>query len=151
MNQEEDKLISFHSEDINFELSFAPLLSDWIQHVIRIHHQNLVNLNFIFCSDSYLHRINLEYLQHDTLTDVITFPMSAAPEIEGDIFISIERIEENATQFGVPFDEELHRVMIHGVLHLCGFLDKTEADKKLMTQKENESLLLLNSLKKQAD
>jgi rRNA maturation RNase YbeY len=98
-----------------------------------------VSLSFIFCSDDYLHQINVEYLHHDTLTDVITFEYTAANSdaIEGDIFISIDRIKENAAEFQVPFEVELHRIMVHGTLHLLGYSDKSPNDKALMTEKEN--------------
>ena len=151
MTQEEGSTISYHSEDIYFELSSSHLTSEWIKQVIQSQNGQLVHLNFVFCSDLFLHDINTQYLNHDTYTDVITFPFSSYPEIEGDIFISIERVKENAQVFDVPFDEELQRIMIHGVLHLCGYQDKSEDDKAKMTQAENAALELLNSIKKQAD
>lgn len=136
--------ILFHMEDIEFELQHTEQLMSWIESVIQLEHKSLKQLNFIFCSDDYLHNINVEYLNHDTLTDVITFPYAKLPSVEGDIFISVERIKENGKVFEVSFLEELHRVMIHGVLHLCGYGDKTATAKAKMTQKENEALLLLN-------
>lgn len=96
------------------------------------------SINFVFCSDNYLHKINLEYLDHDTLTDIITFDNSDVPqEIEGDIFISLERIKENAQLFEVAFEEELKRVLVHGILHLIGYNDKTETEQFTMSLKEN--------------
>ena len=139
---EADKII-FHSEDIDFSLPQPSLIIDWIFNCIESENKQLRHLNFIFCSDEYLHKINVEYLNHDNYTDVITFPYSEGKIIEGDIFISIERIRENANKFNVDFNNELHRVMIHGVLHLLGYFDKTPNDKALMTQKENEYLLKL--------
>lgn len=132
--------ISFFSEDIDFSLHNPAVIQSWIQQVIEEHECLLSFLNFIFCSDEYLHSLNMEYLQHDTLTDIITFPYQDAPRIEGDIFISIERVRENAQVFGVPFSEELSRVIIHGVLHLCGFGDKTSEEKLQMRAKEEEAM-----------
>lgn len=132
--------VVFFSEDIDFELSNSVAVVRWIQSVITREACTLDFLNFIFCSDTHLHRMNLEYLQHDDLTDVITFPYADPPVIQGDIFISIDRVRENAGIFNVPFDQELHRVMIHGVLHLCGYLDKKPAERSTMKLKEEEAL-----------
>ena len=136
--------ISYESEGISYALDEKEQerLTEWIHKVAAHENKGIQAITFVFCSDDYLHRMNVEHLQHDTLTDVITFPYSKNP-IEGDIFISIDRIEENAATFGVSFEEELRRVMIHGVLHICGYKDKTKKDKALMTQKENEALGLL--------
>ena len=138
-----EEKIGFHTEKLSFQLKHQELIRKWIDLVIQQQACQLIGLNFIFCSDAYLHQINMEYLQHDTFTDIITFPYLEKPNIEGDIFISIERVEENAKQYQVTFDKELHRVMIHGVLHLCGQLDKTEAEQKEMRAKEDEALFLL--------
>lgn len=137
---EEGPIIEYFTEDTNFTLEDPEELSNWIGSVIDAEGKNLIQLNFIFCSDAYLHQINLEYLDHDTLTDIITFPYSDPPKIHGDIFISVDRIKENAEKFEVSFSEELHRVIIHGVLHLCGYGDKLPEEKTLMTRKENEAL-----------
>ena len=106
----------------------------------------LQHITYIFCDDAYLLDLNEQYLNHDTLTDIITFHYSKLPQIEGDIFISIERVHENAQTYQVTFDQELYRVIIHGVLHLCGYSDKTPTDKALMTEKENKALLQLHIL-----
>lgn len=135
--------IQFHAEEIEFELDQAPVISEWLKQAIVSENQSLGFLNFIFCQDKYLHQINVAYLQHDTLTDVITFPYSNTP-IEGDIFISIDRIRENAQLFKVSFEEELYRVMIHGTLHLLGYLDKKAEDQALMRKKEDYYLALLH-------
>lgn len=104
----------------------------------------LVQANFIFCSDAYLIQINREYLSHDTLTDIITFDNSDSPGlIETDIFISVERVKENASLLNIRHEKELHRVMIHGILHLLGFKDKTPQEKEIMRDKENEALSYL--------
>ena len=130
--------IQFHAEAIDFDLPQSEQVIDWIKATISSEACQLTSLNFIFCNDTYLHKINVTYLDHDTLTDVITFPYtSEGAPIEGDIYISIDRIKENATKFDVTFLKELKRVMIHGVLHLCGYGDKSEAEQKIMRAKEN--------------
>lgn len=134
-------MISFNYET-DFELADESLFSDWISKLILTENKIEGDLNFIFCDDDFLHKINLEYLHHDTLTDIISFDYCVGKELHGDIFISIERVRENAVEFEVAFDNELKRVMAHGILHYCGFKDKTEADLVLMRQKENEKILL---------
>jgi probable rRNA maturation factor len=138
--------INFYSEETDFELSNETVIHDWLQTVAAKENKGIDTLTFIFCSDDYLYEMNVEHLQHDTLTDVITFPYSdeGAHEIEGDIFISIDRVKENAATFGVTMLQELHRVMVHGTLHLLGYGDKTPEDKALMTEKENFYLALLS-------
>lgn len=141
--EEQEDVISFHSEEIDFELPRSPRIEDWIRAVIHNQNCRLVFLNIVFCSDEYLHQINFEYLDHDTFTDIITFPYADPPRIEGDVFISIDRVRENAVSFHVPLEQELHRVIIHGVLHLCGQGDKTPEEKVAMRDKEDEALELL--------
>lgn len=136
--------ISFFSEDIDFSLDGQEKFQSWIKEVILFHHGLLGFLNVVFCSDAYLLKLNQEYLQHDTLTDIITFPYQDPPRVEGDIFISIERVRENAQAYGVAFAHELSRVIIHGVLHLCGFGDKTEEEQVLMRAKEEEAMRKLS-------
>ena len=138
----EGNTIDFHSEDIDFQIAAESAVKDWIRSIIEQEGGQLSFLNYIFCSDEYLHKINMEYLQHDTYTDIITFPYRE-DKIESDIVISIDRVKENAKKFEVPFEEELHRVIIHGVLHLLGFGDKTSAEQKKMRTKENEYIRLL--------
>lgn len=101
-------------------------------------------INYIFCTDVYLHEINVKYLEHDTLTDIISFDYTENQVVSGDIFISIERVKENASEFSVAFDVELLRVMAHGILHYCGFKDKSEADEVLMRQKEDEKIKMFH-------
>lgn len=135
--------ISFSCEDIDFSLAQDEQKTIvWISQIIDNHKHTLGFLDFIFCSDEYLLKVNQEHLNHDTYTDIITFNYNEDKEISGDIFISIDRIKENANNFAVKFTEELHRVMIHGVLHLLGFNDKTSEQKEMMRQKEDESLQL---------
>lgn len=137
-----EALVSFHSEAINFQLAQETSIQQWINEVIEDQGANLVNLSYVFCSDEYLHAINLEYLNHDTLTDIITFPYLEPPNVEGDIFISIDRVRENAETFKVSFEQELRRVIIHGVLHLCGQGDKTEEEAAQMRKKEEAALAM---------
>ena len=130
--------IHFFSEDISYTLKHKGLLRTWIKNTIIEEGFKLRELNFIFCSDNYLLSMNQEYLKHDTLTDIITFDNSELKkEIIGDIFISLERIQENAQSFKVKTEDELHRVMIHGTLHLLGYADKGKEAKALMTDKED--------------
>ncbi len=135
--------IEFLVEDVAFELSDAQELTSWIERVAEVHEYKIVQLTYIFCSDEYLHKVNVEYLDHDTYTDVITFDNADdADIIEGDIFISVERVRENAVPHGVSFRDELHRVMIHGVLHLLGYADKDLLSQTAMRKKEDDCLLL---------
>ncbi len=138
--------IEFHTEGIEFELPDESRISQWVAAVIQSENKTLQHITYIFCDDAYLLDLNEQYLNHDTLTDIITFHYSKLPQIEGDIFISIERVHENAQTYQVTFDQELYRVIIHGVLHLCGYSDKTPTDKALMTEKENKALLQLHIL-----
>ena len=135
--------IIFHQEDVSFTFAQATAFRQWILAIIESEKATLTLLIYIFCFDVYLHQLNVQYLDHDTLTDVITFPYAAPPQVEGDIFISTERITENAQQFGTTFLHELARVMIHGVLHLCGYGDKTANEQVNMRTKENAALLQL--------
>jgi len=136
------KDIHFFTEDIVFTLKEKQKVREWIAQTIKSEgFSRVAELNFIFCSDEYLLTINKQYLDHDTYTDIVTFDSSEEETvIAGDIFISIERIRENAAKFNVAERDELHRVIIHGVLHLCGYYDKKKEDKALMTQKEDHYL-----------
>ena len=135
--------ISFFTEDIEFSLKQKTDLRKWINSIIKSQGKRTGELNFIFCSDSYLLDINRQYLNHNTFTDIITFDNSEdQSRVEGDIFISVDRIRENALNFKVAERDELHRVIIHGVLHLLGYKDKKPNDKKQMTLKEDEALAL---------
>lgn len=134
-----DEPIIFNVEDIDFELPDTEGVIEWINRVVAGEDKRIGAVSYIFCDDDYLSELNVEYLNHDTLTDIITFPYSTSP-IEGDIFISIDRVRDNAKDFGVPFEQELKRVIIHGVLHLCGYGDKTAADAAEMRRKEDAAL-----------
>jgi probable rRNA maturation factor len=136
--------INFFSEDSQFCLPNSRKTSTWIKNVIKSERRSLGQLNFIFCSDNYLLNLNVEYLAHDTFTDIITFDTSDGKEaLEGDIYISVDRINDNSRIFEKPFLEELHRVIIHGILHLMGYSDKSERKKKEMRKKEDAYLSLL--------
>lgn len=137
-------MISFHNQSVAFKLKEKTKLKHWIKTVTEKEKHKLGNINYIFCTDDELLEINIKHLNHKTLTDIITFDYTEGKTINSDIFVSIERVAENATKFQVTFDEELHRVMIHGVLHLCGYKDKTKTDADLMRKKENASLKLLS-------
>ena len=131
--------IYFFSEEVSFTLPDPAAKAAWIQSVIQKEGYALIQLNFIFCSDLYLHAKNIQYLQHDTLTDVLTFDYADTPRtIEGDIYISIDRVSANAQTWQQSFMQELQTVMVHGVLHLLGYEDQTPAAKALMRQKETE-------------
>ncbi|MBD1434532.1 rRNA maturation RNase YbeY [Sphingobacterium sp. DN00404] len=134
--------ISFFNEDIDYKIKDKQKIRQWIGATITAEgFERIGELNFILCSDAYLLEINKQYLDHDTYTDIVTFDSSEEDHvIAGDIFISVERTAENALKFGVSERDELHRVIIHGVLHLCGYLDKKKEAKELMTAKENEYL-----------
>ena len=130
--------IHFFSEEISFTLKHKTIIRYWLRDTINAEGFLLEELNFIFCSDDFLLGINQRYLDHDTYTDVITFDNSEAEKtIVGDIFISIDRIKENASTFKHEFMDELCRVMVHGTLHLLGYPDKGKAAKKIMTDKED--------------
>lgn len=129
-------MISFNYEN-KFSLSNEPLLSKWIQTVISSEGFKLGEVNYIFCDDDYLHKINVEFLNHDTLTDIISFDYTVGKIIQGDIYISTERVEDNANDFKVSFDNELQRVLVHGILHYCGYKDKTDDEAKMMRSKED--------------
>jgi len=136
-------MISFNYEN-DFELSNEEQLSNWISRVIASEEKKEGEINYIFCDDDYLLNLNEQYLNHDTLTDIISFDYSMGNEIHGDIFISTERVIDNAADFKVSFEEELKRVMVHGVLHYCGYKDKTEEDEALMRSKEDEKIKMFH-------
>lgn len=135
-------MISFNYET-DFNLSSETKVSNWITETITSEGYALEEINYIFCDDDYLHKLNVEFLDHDTLTDIISFDYTMGKRIAGDIYISIERVKDNAKDFKVDFKEELHRVIIHGVLHYCGYKDKTEEDATLMRKKENHYIALI--------
>lgn len=133
----EQNTISFLSEDISFSLKGVEAVRKWIQNIIISENKQVGEIAYIFCSDDYLHQINLEHLAHDTYTDIITFNYCEEDMVSADVFISIDRVKENAALFTTSFGDELHRVMAHGILHLVGYNDKTKEEKKCMRSKED--------------
>jgi rRNA maturation RNase YbeY len=147
------KKVHFFTENIIFKLPSKKIYKEWVAHLIEnVYNKKVGELNYIFCSDHYLHSINMQYLNHDTLTDIITFDNSEAgsKEISGDVFISIDRVSENAQKYNKEMLNELARVMIHGVLHLCGFKDKNAGDQKIMRKEEDKCLQILDDMLKAA-
>ena len=136
-------MISFNYET-NFLLENETVYETWIESIIESEDKEVGEINYIFCDDEYLHKINVEYLDHDTLTDIISFDYTEGNLVQGDIFISVERVQDNANDFNVSFVEELKRVMAHGVLHFCGYKDKSEADADLMRKKEDEKIKMFH-------
>ena len=133
---------TFQSQYIKFDLKDKRLTKNWLKKIAKKEGFKIQDLSYIFLSDEGLHKINLEFLNHDTYTDIITFDNSEEEEvIEGDIFISIDRVRENAVSFKTSFENELRRVLAHGVLHLCGYKDKSVEDAKFMRDMEDKSLL----------
>ncbi len=131
--------ISFHLEDTidhPFPTQEKEFIT-WLENVGKAELKNISSLTYIFCSDEYILDINIKYLGHDYYTDIITFPYREGDDIESDLYISLERVKENAEDFEVAFDEELKRVMVHGLLHLIGYTDKSEDDIHVMREKEN--------------
>lgn len=128
----------FNEAPVSYTLRHKTKIRQWIHSVAEQENNQIIQLNYIFCSDEYLLQMNEKYLNHDTYTDIISFDNSEKNGVvEGDIFISIERVKENALVFKVPFTHELYRVLVHGVLHLCGYADKSKIEKKQMRNKED--------------
>jgi len=136
-------MIDFNYET-DFELTDEAKYADWLSEVIESEDKTEGEINYIFCDDAYLLEKNIEFLNHDTLTDIISFDYTMGNLISGDIFISIERVKDNAVEFNVAFEEELKRVMCHGILHYCGYKDKGEAEEQLMRSKEEEKIAMFH-------
>jgi rRNA maturation RNase YbeY len=134
--------IQFFYDDVGFRLKGIRSIKLWIESTIKAEGKQLANISVIFCTDAILLQINTNYLHHKTLTDIITFDFTEENTLDGEIYISIERVKENAMKFHTSFDLELNRVLIHGVLHLIGYSDKTSAQKRVMRKKENQYLSL---------
>lgn len=138
-------MITFNSET-HFSLENEAKIASWVQHIIVSEGYTVGEVGYIFCNDSYLNNINKEFLNHDTLTDIISFDYCLGKQVNGEIYISIERVTDNAKLYQVSFENELSRVIIHGVLHFLGYSDKTPEEKKGMRLKENTCLKELNLL-----
>lgn len=136
-------MISFNYES-DFTLDKEAYYSDWIMRVVESEDKTAGEINYIFCDDEYLLQKNIEFLNHDTLTDIISFDYTMGNLISGDIFISVERVKDNAAEYNTVFDEELKRVMVHGILHYCGYKDKSIDDAQLMRKKEEEKMKLFH-------
>ena len=136
-------MIDFNYET-EFELENEEAIAAWISKVIKSENKKEGEINYIFCDDEYLLEINKEHLQHDYYTDIISFDYSVGNEINGDLFISVDRVRENAQDFHVTFEDELKRVIVHGVLHYCGYKDKSEAEALTMRSKEDEKLAMFH-------
>lgn len=134
--------ISFHKEEIKFELPPEEKLAAWLSNIAKKEGKVISQLSYIFCSDEYILEINKTYLNHDYYTDIITFPYKQGHEIESDIFISVDTVRSNATEYKTTFNNELLRVIAHGLLHMIGYGDKTEEDQKKMTEMEDLCLVL---------
>ncbi|MGO3182989.1 MAG: rRNA maturation RNase YbeY [Aequorivita sp.] len=134
--------------DFNFETDFQlenqAQIETWISDIISSEGFELGDLLYVFCDDEFLHKLNVEFLDHDTLTDILSFDYRVGKQINGEIYISVERVADNAQDFKTSFNEELHRVMIHGILHFCGLKDKTEEEEAIMRKKEDEALKRLS-------
>lgn len=134
--------VSYFAEDVKMPAIKKIETTDWIRRVASGYGKKCGDIAYIFCSDEKILEVNKAYLQHDYYTDVITFDYTEGDKIGGDIFISVDTVRSNAEQFGTDYDEELHRIIIHGVLHLCGINDKGPGEREMMTRHENEALKL---------
>lgn len=146
MTDHPDYLIDFNCVDVEFELNNPQKIQIWINKCIESFEKQLGEISYYFCSDEYLLQLNQSSLNHDTYTDIITFDSSVLPIVAGEIYISIDRVKENALSFKVSFQEELFRVIIHGVLHLCGLKDKKPEEQILMTKAEEFCLIIFSDL-----
>ena len=129
-------MISFNYE-VDFQLNSEERVAKWLSNVIEFEDFREGEISYVFCSDEYLHKLNVEFLNHDTLTDIISFDYAVGKELHGEMFISIERVKENAENFNEEFENELKRVMVHGILHYCGYKDKSKKEAIIMREKEN--------------
>ena len=139
-------MIRYFCEDIRFTYKNKLANNRWLKMVAGSGIRKIGDINVIFCSDNYILDVNMKYLQHDYFTDIITFDYCEGKVLSGDLFISVDSVRENSIEFGTDFEEELHRVIVHGVLHLIGYDDHTEEDKKLMRQKENYYLQMRSQI-----
>lgn len=138
--------IVFSNNKDKFKLKKSALIKKWIEKVAAKEKRTVGDLSYVFMSDEELLKINQQFLKHNTYTDIITFDYSENKKISGEIFISVDRVEENAKKMGTTFEDEIHRVIIHGVLHLCGYKDKTKIDSDNMRKQEDKALRVFNAL-----
>lgn len=138
--------ISYFSEDIKLPKIQRRIISLWVKEVAKTYHKKVGDINYIFCSDEHILKINKQFLQHDYYTDIITFDYCENDTISGDLFISLDTIKTNAEKFSTEYEQELHRVIIHGILHLCGINDKGIGEREIMEAEENKALSILANL-----
>ena len=136
--------IAYYAEEVKLPAIKKKAVGDWIRKVASLYGKRTGDISYIFCSDEKILEVNKQYLQHDYYTDIITFDYSEGTKISGDLFISLDTVKSNSDMFGTNYVEELHRIIIHGVLHLCGINDKGPGEREIMTAKENEALTLLS-------
>ena len=139
--------ISFTSESVKFSPKQKTKLKSWVETVVKKEKKTPHNINYVFSNDEFLLKLNKQFLKHDSYTDIITFDYNEGKKIAGDVFISVDRVKENAKKFKVAAEQELLRVMIHGVLHLCGYKDKSKSDKAEIRKKEDAALVLFKKIK----
>ena len=135
--------IAYYAEEVKLPAIKKKAVGDWIRKVASLYGKRTGDISYIFCSDEKILEVNKQYLQHDYYTDIITFDYTEGTKISGDLFISLDTVKSNSENFGTDYTEELHRIIIHGILHLCGINDKGPGEREIMTQKENEALALL--------
>ena len=140
-------MISYFNQDIDFKLKGKLINNQWLKLVAESEIRRIGDINIIFCSDNYILDVNMKYLQHDYFTDIITFDYCEKDRLNGDLFISIDSVRENALHYGTEFETELNRVMVHGILHLIGYDDHTKKDIKLMREKEDYYISLKEALR----
>lgn len=142
--------IAYYAEEVKLPAIKKKAVGDWIKKVAALYGKRAGDISYIFCSDEKILEVNKQYLQHDYYTDIITFDYSEGTKISGDLFISLDTVKSNSDMFGTNYVEELHRIIIHGVLHLCGINDKGPGEREIMTAKENEALTLLSEEDREA-
>lgn len=135
--------IAYYAEEVKLPAIKKKAVGDWIRKVASLYGKRTGDISYIFCSDEKILEVNKQYLQHDYYTDIISFDYTEGTKISGDLFISLDTVKSNSENFGTDYTEELHRIIIHGILHLCGINDKGPGEREMMTQKENEALALL--------
>ncbi len=141
--------IYFFSEEVNFKLNYRSIYKNWIKRVASKENRTIGNINIIFCSDDFILKINKQYLNHNYFTDVITFDNCINDILNGDIFISIDTVKKNAKKYNCLFNNELNRVIVHGILHMVGYNDNSKENKQVMSNLENLYLEILNSMVKE--
>ena len=135
--------IAYYAEEVKLPAIKKKAVGDWIRKVASLYGKRTGDISYIFCSDEKILEVNKQYIQHDYYTDIISFDYTEGTKISGDLFISLDTVKSNSENFGTDYTEELHRIIIHGILHLCGINDKGPGEREIMTQKENEALALL--------